>query len=159
MRLGLRAQVRRVWAPRGIKIRQKLQLRYEWQYLVLGLNGVSGQLRWGWTERMRQGDLGPVLKGWELEGVVWDRAGSHRGKQLAELGLKRVFLPPYSPELNPAERVFEELRRAVEGRVFASLADKQAVVEKELKQLADDTERLKQLAGWRWIREALATFP
>jgi transposase len=33
-----------------------------------------------------------------------------------EVGMKLVPLPPYAPELNPAERVFEELRRSVAGQ-------------------------------------------
>ena len=32
--------------------------------------------------------------------------------------MKTITLPAYSPELNPAERVFEEVRRWVEARVY-----------------------------------------
>jgi hypothetical protein len=35
MRLGLHGQVRRRWAPRGIKLRQRVEVRYEWRYLTL----------------------------------------------------------------------------------------------------------------------------
>ena len=35
-----------------------------------------------------------------------------------------VAQPAYSPELNPAERVFEEVRRWVEGRVYESIEEK-----------------------------------
>jgi len=37
-------------------------------------------------------------------------------KMVREVGMKLVPLPPYAPELNPAERVFEELRRSVAGQ-------------------------------------------
>jgi len=36
MRLGLLGQVRRVWGRRGEKLRRRVELRYEWVYLVLG---------------------------------------------------------------------------------------------------------------------------
>ncbi len=49
--------------------------------------------------------------------MVWDGAGAHRGKSLGELPTRRIALPPYSPELNPVERIFEEVRREVEGVV------------------------------------------
>jgi len=49
-------------------------------------------------------------------GVVWDHAAFHKAKVVGEVGLRRIYQPPYSPELNPAERVFEEVRRWVEGR-------------------------------------------
>ena len=49
-------------------------------------------------------------------GVVWDHAAFHKAKAVGEVRLRRVYQPPYSPELNPAERVFEEVRRWVVGR-------------------------------------------
>ena len=50
-----------------------------------------------------------------MDGVVWDGAPSHRGKLMGQVGFARIFLPPYWPELNPPERVFEELRRDIAG--------------------------------------------
>jgi hypothetical protein len=46
-----------------------------------------------------------------------------------------VGLPPYSPELNPAERGFQEVRRAIEGKVYATLEDKMTAVADFLTQL------------------------
>jgi transposase len=37
----------------------------------------------------------------------------HKGKVVVEVGLRRIYQPSYSPELNPAERVFAEVRRWV----------------------------------------------
>jgi hypothetical protein len=65
----------------------------------------------------------------------------------------------HSPELNPAERIFEEVRRLVEGQVYDSIADKQAEVESYLRQLGADPERVKRLCGWEWVREALDRLP
>ncbi len=58
--------------------------------------------------------------------VVWDRVPSHRAEEvLGELlATKRVFLPSYSPELNPAERGSSRRcvrRRRVEGKVYEDL--------------------------------------
>lgn len=64
--------------------------------------------------------------------------------------------PPYSPELNPAERVFEVLRAEVERKTYATLADKCTAIEEALKRLAADPEKVKRLAGWCWIRESIA---
>jgi transposase len=71
----------------------------------------------------------------------------------------RVRLPAYSPELNPAERVFEEIRRRTEGRVYDSVADKQAVAQAYLAGLAADPDRIRQLCGWDWLTDALAALP
>ncbi len=159
MRLGLRGMVRRVLAPKGVKVVQPLQLVYEWSYLLLAVNPQTGELRWRWIERMRQEHILAVLSEWALEGLIWDKAPSHRAKSLRELATKRVFLPSYSPELNPAERIFEEVRRRVEGRVYDSIKAKQAEVESYLRELSVDREREKRLCGWEWIRESLEQLP
>jgi transposase len=39
-----------------------------------------------------------------------------------------IRLPPCSPEPNPAERVFQEVPRAIEGKVYATLEDKMKAV-------------------------------
>lgn len=158
LRLGLRGLVRRVWAPRGVKIVQQLELRYEWRYLVLAVDGLAGQLWWQWTASMKSAALAPVLTSWKdagLVGLAWDGAGSHRGQPVRAVGLPTVIQPAASPELNPAERVFEEVRRAVEGRTYPTLQDKMTVVEQFLTALAATPERVRSLAGWAWIAAAL----
>ena len=160
MRLGLRGQTRKVLAPKGVKVVQRLQLRYEWSYLVLAVSPLTGEIRWEWIERMRKEHLLPVLERWALEAVVWDRAPSHRAKILGELvPTKRVFLPSYSPELNPAERVFEEVRRRVEGKVYEELGAKRGEAESYLRELRAAPERVRSMCGWGWLREALGSLP
>jgi hypothetical protein len=61
--------------------------------------------------------------------------------------------------LNPAERLVEEVRRHVEGRVYATLADKVAAVEAFLDELDADPARIRRLCGWDWINAAIATRP
>ena len=53
MRVGLIGQVRRVWAPRGVKVVQVVAYQRVWAYLNLAVYGVTGQVRWGWTENMK----------------------------------------------------------------------------------------------------------
>lgn len=159
LRLGLHGQVRRVLAPKGVKVVQRVQIEYRWRYLLLGVDPRIGTLKWQWLERFRQEHLKPVLADWGLAGVIWDGAGAHRGKQLRELPTERIFLPPYSPELNPAERILEEIRRRVEGRVYASLDDKRAEVDAYLTALAADPPRVKRLCGWEWLLAAFAQLP
>ncbi len=159
MRLGLRGQTRKVLAPKGVKVVQPVQLLYEWSYLVLAVSPLTGEIKWEWIERMRQEYIRPVLERWALEAVVWDKAPSHRAKSLADLRTARVFLPSYSPELNPAERVFEEVRSRVEGKVYESLHDKREEAESYLKELVADPERVKSLCGWGWLRASLQSLP
>ena len=46
--------------------------------------------------------------------VVMDNLGSHKGKAVRQaieaVGARLLFLPPYSPDLNPIEQVFAKLK-------------------------------------------------
>jgi ATP-dependent helicase HrpA len=59
--------------------------------------------------------------------LIWDQAGFHKAKDLLiPANITIAQLPPYSPELNPAERLWRWLRRHVcRNRLFKSL-DEQA---------------------------------
>ncbi|KPH87058.1 putative transposase [Komagataeibacter intermedius AF2] len=56
--------------------------------------------------------LVPTLKPGDI--VVLDNLGSHKGdaarKAIRAVGAKMIFLPPYSPDLNPIEQVFAKLK-------------------------------------------------
>ena len=162
MRLGLHGRVRRVWAPRGVKVRQRVQLRYEWRYLALAVDAGSGRLWWQWLPNMRKEAVAPLVAAWQAAGIaalVWDGAPAHRAHLVRDVGMTLVTQPAAAPELNPVERIFQELRRAVEGLVYATLEEKIAVVERELAALAADPARLRRLTGWAWIAETLTQLP
>ena len=163
LRLGLRGTTRRVWGRRGTKVRQRLQLKYEWRYLFAAVDGQAGRIWWNWVPAMKAAALWPTIAGIQamdvLEGLVWDNAPGHRDAEITALDLAFVGLPAYSPELNPAERLFEELRRSVEGRVYATLDAKAADVQAFLDKLDADPARVRRLCGWNWINAAIATLP
>jgi hypothetical protein len=163
MRVGLHGTVRRVWGRRGVKVRQRVQFTYQWRYLVVAVDGRSGRLWWTWNRTMQADDLLPVVRGLAettpVDALVWDGAPSHRDERLPVIGLPLIRLPPYAPELNPAERLFEELRRAIEGQVYPTLEAKVAAVTAELLKWEADPARVRRLTGWAWIADALADLP
>jgi hypothetical protein len=162
-RIGLRGTTRRVWGRRGVKVRQRLQLRYEWAYLFAAVDARAGRIWWDWLETMRAADLRPVLAEVRerglLDALVWDGAPSHADADIRAVGLPLVGLPPSSPELNPAERLFEEVRRRVEGDVYATLADKIDAVQAFLEELDADPARVRRLCGWDWLIAAQDALP
>ena len=163
LRLGLRGTTRRVWGRRGVKVRQRLQLRYDRWYLFAAVDVRAGTVSWTWVDSMKAADLVPLMEALRadapLDAIVWDGATSHRDDAVRAVGVPLIQLPRYSPELNPAERLFEEVRRHVEGRVYATLADKVAAVTAFLEELDADPARLRRLCGWDSITAALATLP
>ena len=59
--------------------------------------------------------LVPTLKAGDV--VILDNLGSHKGKAvrrtIRNVGARLVFLPKYSPDLNPIERSSQRLRKQV----------------------------------------------
>ena len=69
-----------------------------------------------------------------------ERLDSRRGDLMETAGLPTIVQPAYSPELNPAERVFEEIRRWVEGRIYGSIEEKVEAVNAYLRELESDPD-------------------
>jgi transposase len=156
MRFGLWGQTRKRWGLRGVKIIQQIQIEFAWQYLVFAVDDVRCKLYWAWADRMNQANLIPIFEKWMPDAVIWDGASAHRGKAMGEVGFERIFLLPYSPELNPCERVFEWLRAKIEGEVYASLQHKRLRIDQLMHRLNADKAGLRQLIGWQWIHDAFA---
>lgn len=58
----------------------------------------------------------------EFKIMVLDNGASHKAKALkTPTNIALVFLPPYSPELNPAEKIWAKLKRTFTNRLFKTL--------------------------------------
>ena len=69
---------------------------------------INGAIFRAWVEQF----LVPTLKPGDI--VVLDNLGSHKGaavrRAIRTAGAHLLFLPPYSPDLNPIEQVFAKLK-------------------------------------------------
>ncbi len=111
----------RGWAPRGHKLVDKVPHGH-WRTLTflaalrcdridapLVLDGpINGESFTAWIEQF----LVPTLSPGDI--VIMDNLGSHKGqavrRAIRAAGAKLLFLPPYSPDLNPIEQVFAKLK-------------------------------------------------
>jgi len=94
--VGLLGQSRRVWGKRGGKVRQRVELRYEWAHLILGVDPIKKRLMWAWFERMRGVELAEVLRRCKAQGVVglvWDNAAFHRSRAVGEVDVSAAAFP------------------------------------------------------------------
>jgi hypothetical protein len=67
-------------------------------------------------------------------------------------------LPPYAPELNPIEHVWDELReKFFRNRVFESLDALQDQLALGLSTLEVDPQRVCSIVCWEWIMASLIT--
>ncbi len=156
MRLGLWNAVRKVWAPRGVAVSQEMQINRSYTYVAVALDPMTGQLWWTWQANMKGEERARMGGAWAeepgLDGWVWDGAGGHKSQDMQAIAVPQ---PPYAPELNPVERFFQELRRALGDRVYPTLEAKKAALEPILQDWQADPARVRQLCGWGWIRDTL----
>ena len=85
--------------------------------------------------------------------MVLDGAGWHRNKSLIiPDNIRLLRLPAYSPELNPTEILWHELReKCCANRVFETLDAVCQEVESGLRRLASAPTEVTRLSGWPWI--------
>ncbi len=83
-----------------------------------------------------------------LDGAGWHRAGELK----IPANMRLLLLPPYSPELNPVEDIWDELREKwFENRVFQSLDAVEDRLENALVDLERRHERVQSITGFPWI--------
>ena len=89
--------------------------------------------------------------------MVADCAGWHRSRSLTVPdNMILLKLPPYSPELNPVENLWDDLREKSFGNlVFNSMAALEKHLEIALKNLESEQNRVKSIVTWPWIINSL----
>jgi transposase len=88
---------------------------------------------------------------------VLDGAGWHKNGQFPlPPNLRPVFLPPYAPELNPVEPLWDELReKSFHNRMFDRLDALEDHLEPALRALENDPACVYSITAWSWIVNAL----
>jgi transposase len=122
-----------VWCFDGQRPTAPVQHRYDWRYLVGFVHPASGRTHFHLATSVsialfeveldafaRQVGAGPTKQ----IVLVLDRAGWHASAKLrVPEHLHLLFLPPYSPELQPAEHLWPLTNTALYNRHFASIDD------------------------------------
>jgi hypothetical protein len=85
--------------------------------------------------------------------MVVDGASSHVSKELViPENIRLLRLPPYAPQLNPQEHIWDELReKEFPNRVFADLAGVTQQLRAGLPRLAANPACLRSISAWPWI--------
>jgi len=86
----------------------------------------------------------------ELKIIVLDNGAFHKAKALnIPDNILLVFLPPYSPELNPAEKIWAKFKRQFKNRLFKTIEELQEFVCSISKTLAHKV--VKSICGFDYI--------
>ena len=117
-RFGQQGTTTRIWARTGSRPSAVKQTRYEWLYLYAAVEPRTGDSVALQAPRVNTGTmnvflrmLGAHLGPHDHAVLIMDQAGWHKSKKLdLPDTITVLFLPPYSPELNPVERLWSYLR-------------------------------------------------
>ena len=160
-RLGLKPVRRRVWAPIGERPVALGHHRYEWLHVTAFVQPTTGEAVWYLSTGLSKPFFEALLAGFARAAgagrarhivLVLDNAGWHGPEGLAVPdGITLVFLPPYSPELQPAERLWPLVDEPVANRHFATLADLDAVVAERCRRL--DAAAIRPHTAFHWWPE------
>jgi hypothetical protein len=162
-RFGQKGSLCRLWAPRGSRPRRPRQTEYGNLYLFGAVCCASGRasgwlMPWANTETMDA-----YLAAWSAQlpqdvhaVVLLDSAGWHTTRALTvPSNMTLLPLPARSPELNPAEALWRELRqRYLSNRVFADMSTLDEAVGQAWCALIANPARLASLCDFEWIRRA-----
>lgn len=162
-RIGLISETRYCWCPMPIRPVCRVRVSQENTYAYGAVSILDGQFESLVLPRCDTSCMQIFLD--EISSrhaeekilMVMDCAGWHRSKSLeVPSNIRLCFLPPYSPELNPVEHIWDELKeKGFHNRVFSSLDALEDHLVNELLQLENTPEITRSIVAWPWIINAL----
>ena len=158
-RFGRMVRIRRCWAPAPERPVVDNGYEREFTYVYGAVSPMEGQLDWMICRKMNtemmEKFLLQVSSAHPLDFIVMiiDGASSHVAHALVVPENIRLYrLPAYSPQLNPQEHIWDEIReKEFPNRVFADMDGAIRQLETGLPQLASDSVRLRSITAWPWI--------
>ena len=158
-RFGRMAKPRRCWAPKPCRPVMLNGYEREFVYAYGAVSPREEEFDWKLcskmnTQRMNE-FLAQVAQRHPQDFIVMvvDGASSHRGKDLVvPENIRLLPLPACSPELNPQEHLWDEIReKEFPNRVFDSLDGVKKQLRSGLARLARDGARARSITAWPWI--------
>lgn len=157
-RFGLTGAPRRCWTPRGLRptVGVRLQRQYLYAFSVVSPHdGVLDRLVLSWVNAGAMSlSLAEAGRRHASEFVLrdMDQARRHLAAALAvPSNMRLLFLPPYCPEPNPVEHLWEALREeCFANHVPTDLDQVDQILADGLRTLADDPARVQSMTGLHW---------
>ncbi len=159
-RLGLKPILGKVWAPRGQRPIVRVQHRYQWLYVYAFACPETGNSQYWLLPEVNTPAFQLVLDAFARSVgagpdkqviLVLDGAGWHTSGTLSvSEGVELVFLPPYSPELQPAERLWALTDVGVKNRHFETLDDLQTILAAQCQHLESSPAQVRAHTLFHW---------
>ena len=158
-RFGRISDPRHCWAPKGIRPEVPVQIVREYTYVFAAVSPHDGIL-----DSLILPEVNAEMMSLFLEEVsarhpdefilmFLDKAGWHRARQLSiPANIRLAWLPAYSPQCNPVEHLWDEIREKwFVNLVFPTLDAVEDLLAQALATLEKDSEKTRTLTGFDWI--------
>jgi transposase len=157
-RFGLHTHSRRCWSLRGQRVVLAREQRYEWEYVYGAVEVVQGLAQFQYLPSvslaLSRGFLQQIAASdpHAEHVVIWDQAGFHPRPADAALPahIHLLPLPPYSPELNPVEGLWDQTQDVTCNRHFANLDQLEEVLTQALRPFWESPARALSLVH-HWL--------
>lgn len=159
MRFGLQPVTRRVWTLRGVEVTAPVDPRYQWGYTYGALEVCGDRAEFLHTDGVSQEATGcffDQLSASDPEGfhlVIQDGAGFHlsEGHERLPANVRVVTLPPYSPELNPIERLWDIVKDRICNQIWRDLEELTTAINTVLREYWTTPALVRSLIGQGWL--------
>lgn len=158
-RFGRISELRACWAPRGVRPLVPRQVVRESFYAFAAVAPRRGQMVFSLSERCNTAAMSlfllDMLEAWPEQPLLLflDGAGWHKAKHLpVPERLRLVYLPAYSPECNPTEHIWDEVReKGFANQFFPTLDAVKVQLQTQLEKLSVNSAKLRSLTCFPWI--------
>ncbi len=135
--------------------------RYEWLYVYKFVEQKTGKTLWYLIPRVNHQWLSLVYQSFAKDVglsseknvlLVQDNAGWHRSQKLeVPDGITLDFLPAYSPELQPAERLWSLVDEPLVNEYFETIEEIEEILITRCQYLETMTNEIKNLTNYHWL--------
>jgi transposase len=158
-RYGLHSVTRRCWGLKGERTVIPKQQKFSWGYVYGAVEVLSGKAEFLLMPTVNLAAHEVFLQHLAQSDeeshhiIIQDQAGFHYRSGDARLPerVHVVSLPPYSPELNPVEKLWDHLKDALCNQVFTTLTEIEGAISQWTTAAMSDTRRMRALIGQGWL--------
>ncbi len=165
-RYGLISVLRRCWTVKGYRVTVPRQNKYQWGYVYGAADIVTSNIEFlyaptvslGWTQAFLEQLVATDPEGIHI--IIWDRAGFHPKVLDGEFSesIRFLPLPSYSPELNPIEPLWDQVKNRIANYAWKTLDDMEPAISEVLQPFWQNVKNVWSLLGNTWLTRGVIIF-
>jgi transposase len=155
-----------MWAPIGERPVAPGHHRFDWLYVTAFVSPATGETFWYLSNGVSKEFFEALLETFAQEAeaglsriilLVLDNAGWHGPANLKiPDGIHLIYLPPFTPELQPAETLWTLVDEPIINKHIATIEELDAKIAQQCVALAKETERIQSRTEFHWWPKPVA---